>query len=353
MEKIQLISDKIDQVLESIRPIDSNEGYFMKDPTALLEELRNSLTSVNSINLFEIENEIWECKNNFINESETISFISTFFTNLFLWKEGINTNDQLFESIHLDINSINSRVLLTSVSQTQLSSIRKKYVQIAVKLLKLKQNFKKIVDDFSQRVKSADIVDKLNSEQKSYFSYKLNPLKVEELALYINTIIDKGYFESIEPDKPFLKVDILNAVGFIFSCKLHEFNAEQNSILGSIINPENNNSTSGEKKEESYAITPFLLHSNKEKLAKKIKEVFNIEKGKSIKLLIKALEESNPPLIAIDSRGFKNICRALSETFGRNIGSYQGISGYKYNEVADKQDYEAIKNKLNHILMEL
>lgn len=352
MEKIQLISDKIDQVLESIRPIYSIENYFMKDPTILLEELKNSLTSINSINLFEIENEIWECKNDFRNESETISFISTFFTNLFLWKEDINTNDQLFETIHLEINSINSRTLLTSVSQIQLSAIRKVYVQIGVKLLKLKQDYLEITKNFTRRVESEKAIAKKEFQRTPYFSFKLNVDKAEEVALYINTIIDKHYFESVNPDKPFLKADILNAVGFIFSCKLHEFNTEQNLILSSIINPVNNNIISAENKEESYAITPFLLHSDKEKLAKRMKEVFNIEKGKSIKLLIKALEENKPPLIAIDSRGFKKIYTALSETFGRDIGSYQGISGYKYNEIADKQDYEAIKNKLNHILME-
>ena len=96
----------------------------------------------------------------------------------------------------------------------------------------------------------------------------------------------------------------------------------------------------------------FLLHSNKNLLANKIRETFTTEKGKAISLLLYALESNNPPLITIGNRQLKSIYRALQALFNRDIGTYQSIN-YKYIEESDKPDLDSIRLKLNHILTEL
>ena len=260
-----------------------------------------------------------------------------------MWKEGVNTTEELMESIQNDISTLISRTYNTHISPIQLSLIRKAYAQIAVKLLKFKFDYKEISNNFIKRVKLEEAVVKNETPNSRYFSFKLDPVKIEEVALYLNAIIDKDFFLSVNPEKPYLKVDILNAISFLFSCKLNEMPANHNKQFNSIPNISGVNDL---QNDEPNALSPFLMHTQNVKLARRIKEVFNIEKGKNIRLLLKALDENDPKLIVIGSRGFKEVYVALKETFGRDIGTYQGIVGYKYNEVADKQDYDAIQQKI-------
>lgn len=360
MKKIKLFSNIIDKTIETVKIIDDNKQVFNIYVHDLLIKLRNSNSAINEINLFDIEDEIWEYNKQFSNKSETMVFLHTYFSNLFTWKEGINTMQELFNEINKDIQTLNSKIFLTS---TQNSHIKKEYQAIAIKLHKLKYDYKEITNKFIKGTETTHSIVNQEIKQPTHINYKLDPTKKEAVAEYLNSIIDQGYFLNTDPENPYLKVDILNAVGTIFSCNLSEITtkqefsiplAQQDEHPSEIIPIEEINITPNENSNKvTLGLASFLLSADKATLALKIKEVFNIEKGKSIRLIIKALEEYNPPLIAYGNRGFKAVYHAFKETFARDIGSYQSVKGYYYNQQADQQDYEAIQLKLNHILKDI
>jgi len=103
---------------------------------------------------------------------------------------------------------------------------------------------------------------------------------------------------------------------------------------------------------ESRKIFPeYLVHEKNKQLAEKIKQRFTTEKGKSIKLLLLALEEKG--MVAFSNRQFKALYESIRVYFSRNIGSYQSVNDYQYNKWIDKTDSKPILQKLDLILNEL
>lgn len=102
---------------------------------------------------------------------------------------------------------------------------------------------------------------------------------------------------------------------------------------------------------KTVSFTGYLLHDNKEKLAEQLKTSFNIEIGKSIRLMIEALKEMG--LLTIENRRGKSFYNALKEYFNRNIGSYQSIFDYKLNSEIDQAENQTIRTKINYILRNL
>lgn len=94
----------------------------------------------------------------------------------------------------------------------------------------------------------------------------------------------------------------------------------------------------------------YLIHTKKEELAKAIKNEFSNEKGKSIRILLEAMQLYSPPLITIGSRQGKEIYESLRTFFDRDIGSYQGVIGYKIVPKTDQFDIDNITIHLNNIL---
>jgi len=111
--------------------------------------------------------------------------------------------------------------------------------------------------------------------------------------------------------------------------------------------------TMGDKKLSSKPFPGYLLHKRRELLAKEIKNEFNTEIGKEIRLLIEALIVSNPPLLTIENRKRKAIYNALKEYLNRNIGSYQSIFDYKFDPKTDELDFDSINTKLQFILTKI
>lgn len=363
MKKIKKISDIIDYTIDTIKIIDANEPVFHIYIQELLNQLSYWNSEINEINLFDIEEEIGEYNKQFSNKSETVDFLYTYFSNLFIWKEGINTMQELLSEINTDIQTLDFRSVLDPVSATQTFLIKKEYQAIATKLQKLKYDYKEITNKFIKGTETTHSIVNQEIKQLTHINYKLDSTKKEAVAEYLNSIIDKGYFLNTDPENPYLKVDILNAVSTLFSCNLSEITtkqeisipvAQQDEHPSEIIPIEEINITPNENSNKvTLGLASFLLSADKATLALKIKEIFNIEKGKSIRLLIKALEESNPKLIALGNRDFKALYLAIKESFGRDIGSYQSVKGYKYQETSDEQDFTAIQLKLNHILIEI
>jgi hypothetical protein len=110
------------------------------------------------------------------------------------------------------------------------------------------------------------------------------------------------------------------------------------------------------QKENSLPIPPkktfaeYLIHNDRENLAKLIKEEFAKEKGKGIRLMLLALEKSDPRLIATKNREMKSIIESLKLFFGTNIGTYQSINDFKFEENTHSLDFQGFKIRINHIL---
>jgi hypothetical protein len=98
------------------------------------------------------------------------------------------------------------------------------------------------------------------------------------------------------------------------------------------------------------AFNEYLLHENRVEIAERLKFEFKTEKGKNIRLMIKALEDYNPPLLNVEARQKTAIYNALKLFFNRDIGSKQSVFDFKYIESAHKCDFIAIKSKVRFIL---
>lgn len=353
MEKIQLYSGIIDNAVETIAELDATNSVITKSFNSYYESLKETLENLSQVHLNEIEIEIWDCNSQFKNQSETLSYINTFFLNLFGWKYGINSTEDIIESVNSDMGEFPLKYFSNNYSDSQKSAIRKIYVTIAVKLQQFKHQYKDISNRFIDRVRATEDQKKLPYTWSTLINFKLNPDYAAPVANYINAAIDNGWFSIVDPKKQVLKVDILNSFGYYLSCPIPNIAPGQNPLLQTTEVLCNTEPVSEPAAIATNSLAAHLLHTQPALLAEKIKTVFNIEKGKSIRLLIKALEENQPALITVANRNFKAVYLALKETLGRDIGSYQSVMGYKYNSTADQPDYDAICQKLTHILTTL
>lgn len=358
MKKIHEISSTIDQVIETISALDANKPVFYPEPSYYIQKLNNQLLTIKKINIFDIESEIWQCYKELKDEKATVEYFDSNFSVMLSWKQNIDDVSDIIQAVNTDVSTLSARMYQALIMPLQVSTIKKLYLDIAIIVFKIKKNYFEIKKNLTDRINLNNTNAEISNTQRILFPFVLKPEKQEEVALYMNSIIENGYFENSNPEKQFLKIDILNAVGYIFSCKLPECQPEQIMVQSSstasntvAIEPATPTLVSNET--ETYPISSFLMHTNKQILAHKLKEVFHTEKGKSIRLLIKALEENQPALLCIASRQFKSTYYALRDSFKRDIGTYQSVQGYAYNEIADKDDYQVIKQKLNHILSEL
>lgn len=353
MEKIQLYSEIIDNAVETIAALDASVYVITKSFDSYNENLKETLRNLSQIHLNDIELEIWERNNQFKIHTETISYVNTFFNNLLAWKFDINSSADIIKSVNSDMSEFHLKYFSDTYSESQKSTIRKIYVTIAVKLHQFKQQYKEICERFIDRVKATEEQKELPTSISSAYNFRLNPDYADTAAGYLNAAIDKGWFSIVDQKKQLLKVDILIALGYIFGCPIPEIAPEQNPLLqtsGALC------STAPVSEPAAIAtnsLAAHLLHTQPALLAERIKTVFNIEKGKSIRLLIKALEENQPALITVANRNFKAVYLALKETLGRDIGSYQSVKGYTYDPISAKPDYDAICQKLTHILTTL
>lgn len=354
MEKINYYSGLIDRAIEVINTIDTNRTpcIFLRSDQ-LLYQLQQAVENVSNINLFEIEDEIWKSKKQFKNEADTLIFINKFFFDLFHWKEGLNSIKEVLESTDNDMSTFGVRLVNAYYSSSEQAEVRKLYSQIAVKLHQIKQDYKEICDRFIQRIKAPEEQKNLSFSWSNIYNFKLNKEYAPQVAEYLNFAIDKEWFTVVDPEKQLLKIDILNAFGYYLGCPFPEIKSEDNSLLSVFVVEQTDTVADQNQKHEIDLFASHLLHTQPLLLADKIRVVFNIEKGKSIQLLLKALAENDPQLIAIANRNFKTVYNALKQCLGRDIGSYQSVKGYVYNETADRQDFEAIKQKLNHALTNL
>ncbi len=97
----------------------------------------------------------------------------------------------------------------------------------------------------------------------------------------------------------------------------------------------------------------YLLHKDKIRLAEAIRNDFSNIKGKSVRLLLYAMETFDPPLITLRSRQGKEIYDSMSHYFNGTIGAYQTTLAYIIVPKTDQPDIDSMKVCLNHIVKEI
>lgn len=353
MEKIHLYSEIIDNAVEIVAVLDFSSPAISFNYDDYIKKIEKANRTLNDVHLSEIEEDIWECNKQFSSYSETLSYVNTFFRNLFEWKEGINTIEQVIDEVNKDMFLFHVKYSSVKSLSNQKSSLRKIYSTIAIHLQQFKLEYIKICKRLIDRVKATEEQKELPTSISSAYNFRLNPDYADTAANYLNAAIDKGWFSVVDQKKQLLKVDILIALGYMFGCPIPDIAPDQNPLLQTTEALCSTAPVSEPAAIATNSLAAHLLHTQPALLAERIKTVFNIEKGKSIRLLIKALEENQPALITVANRNFKAVYLALKETLGRDIGSYQSVMGYKYNSTADQPDYDAICQKLTHILTTL
>jgi hypothetical protein len=117
--------------------------------------------------------------------------------------------------------------------------------------------------------------------------------------------------------------------------------------------PKTGKENNGKKSQPSKVFSDYLNHEKKNKLADELKKEFSIEKGKGIKLMLKALEEFSPKILIRGSRDNTAIYKSLKTFFDRDIGSKNSILDFTYNEANHKEDFENIKIRVAAIVESL
>jgi hypothetical protein len=103
----------------------------------------------------------------------------------------------------------------------------------------------------------------------------------------------------------------------------------------------------GKDKKQQKIITDFIFNVNdKELFLSDLIKTFKAEKGQEIKVIINELETCE--LVIINSRGFKEFYNLLTDTFKRDIGTYQSINDTKsiHNDIQ-----KPILEKLNPLIL--
>ena len=183
------------------------------------------------------------------------------------------------------------------------------------------------------------------NNDKQVIDFKLASDRRADFIRMISDMIDNDIFEPINPAVLLTKEYVLKA-----------FETFLNEDLSAAIEVEKplrqavTEKSSEKNNDEGKAFPDYLLHENKIKLSDAIKEEFSTEKGKAIRIILKAMEAYDPPLISIGSRQAKELYKSLGLFLNRDIGSYQGVFGYTINETTDKDDIDSVTVRLNHLL---
>lgn len=97
------------------------------------------------------------------------------------------------------------------------------------------------------------------------------------------------------------------------------------------------------KRFEEYFVCP-----DRDVLVARLREEFNTEKGKSIRLLIEALTKKG--VLSVCTGQNRSFHKAWMEYFGRSIGSYNSVFNYKVNLPVDSADIEKYERRIEIIL---
>lgn len=97
----------------------------------------------------------------------------------------------------------------------------------------------------------------------------------------------------------------------------------------------------------------FLIHQQREKLAEALRTEFYTEKGKAIRLVIEALKDHTPTLIAYHDREKKALYESMKVYFNRDIATYNAVFQCDYCPERDRESFNSVSARIDHTLQSL
>jgi hypothetical protein len=195
-------------------------------------------------------------------------------------------------------------------------------------------------NQFNSRLRELELIKAIEIEDENEAHRKLTKAEIERQRLIKEDFSVNLYHVTNHKFNGFLYQNDFNHIATTIDAARLKCNSEQFE-------------SQKPKVKMKKAFPEYLLHENRELLAQRLKEEFKTERGKGIRLMFEALQLNEPPLLTIENRQRKAIWQAMNEYFMRDIGTYQSIFDYKFDEIVDKVDFKAIKTKLDFILRTL
>lgn len=373
MKNLDKIATDLDKVFRTISVVLDSTLISFDPIDTVIAQFREVLNICEHIDLNSLKNDLLAGTKS---ESEITEILDLQFEDILKWKPGINTIMAVKESQGIEIHNYFRKLSHLEINYTnsQKEMLAAIYKAIGLRLLMFKIEIKKLKDLYQSL---DDIKEKMNKMHRSTardYNLGVVPDKTESFVMNMIKMYRSNFFvpadqkeycseeNLIQALEAFFDLDITDASWYKSVMLVQPYSSDE-SVAGSIIDYKDP-ATAEQRQPTNNAITQpaandgdlfaaYILHHKRMLLAREIKVVFHSEKGKSIRLLLLAMENHTPPLISIGNRNFKAIFNALKVSMGRDIGSYQSVVGYKYDELYDKPDYDSINVKLLHILKDL
>lgn len=358
MQSTDKISETIHQIFKIINVVYDPTVISFDDQQLFEAKLKDVLEQVSKIDLSNVSQEVWAESSDFLKYDSIVDIMNDRFDPLLTWKPNIYDIVTLKKSMEKDLN-----IYFVKMSQLGIVIIPKYndiisrlYIQIGLRFLKLNLDLVKIMQELKNKT---EIFEKNHIEKMSKaaaFNIKMKPNKILDFTRLIYKLYYEDYFCPLDNKNGITEIEVLLAFEKFFEINIVDaewftpelmFDDEveyENVSSKKVLSIENNSITSTD------LFPSFLLYNQKNKLALKLKEVFSTETGKSIRLLLLAMEEHNPQLITVGNRKLKQTYNAVKSFFNRDIGSYQSVASFKYDEIKDKPDFESIQKKLNYCI---
>lgn len=218
------------------------------------------------------------------------------------------------------------------------------YIHAGLRVLKLRQDLEIILNQVHQRFR--DVIEPKDEPKIKAidFNIKLSPDKTQEFARAIFKMYNDRFFIPSKPGVLVSEIDVLDAIGQFFDINiLHaewfvpDFYFSDNTVSGTATAPEVTPAPVGVLLSFFNCDEPFLV---------KLKNEFQLEKGKSIRILMHVLEQYEPKLLHIPYRKGKLFHKSIKGFFNRDIGSYQSIFNYPVDERIDRHEIENFKMRV-------
>lgn len=344
----------VKDTLKNIDFISNSNSLCFENENFIVNKVMEILNPLLPVNILQLENKIWD-ETSFPDRFEECEYlIDKNFLSVIAWNIQAETLAELKHILKIDINnfiikqqSINRN--LTEKARRELSLL---YEEIGFRLFSIQHDLEILKENLKNRAEEEEEEKSHLTNKASAENFYLNPDKKKD---FVNELVDmynKNYFISTDPDYEIAEPNIIFAFENFFETDLMTIYCmpDDDSIENDITLNSNENSLKMNPDTSNNLFPALLLYNQKEKLAQKLKEVFNTETGKSIRLILIALETQDPQLITVGNRKLKQTYNAMKSYFNRDIGTYQSVSNYKYDTVKDKPDLESIQQKLKHCI---
>lgn len=352
MEKTNKNAELINQIFDTICIIYDENEFNFDSPAEIINKFQGQLKLAINLDVKDIAVEIWNATTKFHRRDRILELLNSKFEKLLTWKyislkiEDLNIEVKKgFEPFFIKQSHIN--IHYTPLERVQ---IQRAMIAISHRLFKIKLDLNKVLNQLQKMMEEENKENVYPELQVIKFNnVKLHPDKVADFVKIMLDLYEKGYFIPVDSTILFSKEVLLDTLADSMHTTLHS-----SSIPDTVsINP------TVEQISISFngkSFPEYLLHKNKYKLVEEIRKEFSTEKSKSIRYLLEALAQSQPPLITIIDGDKMALYNALKEFFNRDIGSYNSIFQCKFNpdsDTVDKQNLEKFTIRINHILDKL